>query len=208
VFKHLDTKALCTTIPLVCQHWRATAACDQLWTPRCDPLLLAAVQPQPPADTASSAEAAAAGPCCYTVALPRLHHAVYTFNLLRNPLFLAAANAGYSSGLPRTRSGSSGSSSDGGGSGSARPQAVLTPEQRKLAWVSCLKKGRGGGREKAGNHLHTWALHIVMMGLSTWMPTHCNSHVVLGCVKARCESWIVSTLGVHLLPACRLSAHR
>jgi hypothetical protein len=58
---------------------------------------------------------------------------VYSFNLLRNPLFLAAANADYSSSLLRSRSGISSSS---GGSGKAA--AVLTSEQRKFAWVTTV----------------------------------------------------------------------
>lgn len=183
-------------MPLVCQHWRAAAACDQLWAPRCDPLLLSAVQPQPLADTASSAEAAPAGPrpCCYTVALPRLHHAVYTFNLLRNPLFLAAANAGYSSSLPRTRSGSSGSSSSWDGSGSARPQAVLTPEQRKLAWVSCRQKGwcRLGFCAEGGCSMLSGALRLFAVECHSLGHPCC----VGLCVNIRCDA------SLFCLPAC------
>jgi hypothetical protein len=48
VFKHLDSRTLTTTIPLVCQHWKAAAASDQIWKPRCDPQLLASVQQQTP----------------------------------------------------------------------------------------------------------------------------------------------------------------
>lgn len=159
VFKHLDSRTLTTAIPLVCQHWKAAAACGQIWTPRCDPQLLASVQQQTPgaaasetslgfsSDAASTASttlstqavavcstAAANNPLlaatkpCYTVALPLLHHSVYSFNLLRNPQFLAAANADFSSSILRSRSGSS-----TGGSG--RAAAVLTSEQRKFAWV-------------------------------------------------------------------------
>lgn len=163
VFQHLDSKTLCTTIPLVCQHWKAAATSDQIWAPLCDPLLLAAVQRQVPAaaqasSTKTDADASTAAPLstapctgteslrnsvqcpaavparsCYSVALPLLHHAVYRYNLLRNPNFLEAANADYCTALQRTRSGSSDTGVNG------KPHAVLTIKQRKVAWVSEMK---------------------------------------------------------------------
>jgi hypothetical protein len=192
VFKHLDSRSLTTTIPLVCQHWKAAAACDQIWKPRCDPQLLAAVQQQTPgaaapdtflslsSDASSTAvatlstqvaavrslttannPATAAVKPHYTVALPLLHHAVHSFNLLRNPLFSAAVNADYSSSLLRCRSG--GSSSNGG---SGKAPAVLTSEQRKFAWVrpTGLQKHAAGVRSL----FQCTSVHITQL-LHAWL---------------------------------------
>jgi len=157
VFQHLDSRTLCTTIPLICQQWRAIAASEQLWAKRCDLQLLSALQkhhalhtstyPQTsePYSNKSDSRAACAQPgttcgealtplCStqYVVRLPLLHHAVYSCNLLRNPLFLAAANTDQSM-LQRWRPSSAGSS--------WKAQAVLTDKQRKFAWVGigCLR---------------------------------------------------------------------
>lgn len=156
VFQHLDSRTLCTTIPLICQHWRVTAASEQLWAKRCDLQLLSALQkhhalhtstfsltPEPYSNKSDSRAACAQpGTRCgealtplsstqYVVRLPLLHHAVYGCNLLRNPLFLAAANNDQSM-VQRWRSSSAGSS--------WKAQAVLTDKQRKFAWVGicCL----------------------------------------------------------------------
>lgn len=143
VFLHLDSRTLCTSVPLVSQHWRQTAASEQIWAPRCDPQLLAAVQQpcshvltqDPAAGAASNSRAADITPAIqlnttaprptYSVQLPLLHFAIYGCNLLKNPLFQAAANADYSASLQRLRSSSGG-----------RPPTILTAEQRKFAWVS------------------------------------------------------------------------
>jgi hypothetical protein len=166
VFKRLDSSTLCTSVPLVCQHWKAAAASDQIWAPRCDPQLLAVLNQQhPTAHAAGSDPNPAAGaastpalsstqgshascrqalqPCqhsrscrttpgpCHRVPLPLLHHAVYSFNLLRNPEFLAAANADYSASLQQCLARLA-------AVGSSQKPAMVTSEQRKFAWVRAV----------------------------------------------------------------------
>lgn len=67
--------------------------------------------------------------------LPLLHHAVYSLNLLRNPQFHAAANGDFSTVLQQrwARMASA--------RGHRPTAAVLTSEQRKLAWVRAEWEG-------------------------------------------------------------------
>lgn len=93
--------------------------------------------------------------------LPLLHHAVYSHNLLRNPLFLAAANADYSASMQQrlARMAAAGNSS------THRPAAVMTAEQRKFAWVGAVLRAVcvDGGRGQRG----TGCIAVQY----TWQPT-------------------------------------
>jgi hypothetical protein len=183
VFKHLDSRTLCTSIPLVCQHWKAAAASDQIWAPRCDSQLIAVLDqqhptadadgsdPKPAADANSrpglpstqSSHAScmqASQPCQHSpsfkttqgprhcVHLPLLHHAVYAFNLLRNPEFLAGANADYSTSLQQRLARIA-------AVGSSQKPAMVTSEQRKFAWVRAVL-GCGRVPQKAGGGGQGW----------------------------------------------------